>query len=119
MVSEARSWEQGARSGRRDRVKGCASRGAASSMSTQRSKSNSHQMSARRLAQAPLQKYSDGPEVGGPGFVAVAIDGAGRRIILLFEWSKNLLINQDPSGKGRRWGSSRACPRLFPNYSGK
>jgi hypothetical protein len=45
---------------------------------------------------------SNGPEVGGSAFAA-AIYGATKRIILLLEWSKNLLINQDPSGKRRGW----------------
>ena len=50
-----------------------------------------------------LQTYSNCPEVGGPGFVAAAIYGATRRIILLLEWSKNLPIDQHRSGKRREW----------------
>jgi hypothetical protein len=46
---------------------------------------------------------SNCPEVAGPGFVVAAIYGTTRRIILLFEWSKNLLINQDPSGRQKEW----------------
>ena len=50
-----------------------------------------------------LQTYSNCPEVAGPGFVAAAIYGATRRIILLLEWSKNLPIDQHRSGKRREW----------------
>ncbi len=57
----------------------------------------------RRLAQASLQNYSYCPEIGGSAFVAAAIYGAARRIILLLEWSKNLLINQRPLGRPMEW----------------
>jgi hypothetical protein len=50
-----------------------------------------------------LQTYSNCPEVAGPGFVAAAIYGATRRIILLVEWSKNLPIDQHPSGRLMEW----------------
>src|SRR5439155_24859633 len=56
----------------------------------------------RRLAQASLQKFSDGPEIGGSAFAA-AIYGVTRKIILLREWSKNLPIDQHRSGKRREW----------------
>jgi hypothetical protein len=46
-----------------------------------------------------LQDYSDCPEVAA----FAAIYGAPRKIILLLEWSKNLLINQGLSGRLMEW----------------
>jgi len=105
MVSDARSCEQGARSERRDSaalsVMGFQLlRGAGDMPASTDFKSN---LELRRLAQAPLQTYSNCPEVGGPGFVAAAIYGATRRIILLLEWSKNLPIDQRRSGTPMEW----------------
>ena len=109
MVSDARSCEQGARSERRDSaalsVMGFQLlRGAGDMPASTDFKSN---LELRRLAQAPLQTYSNCPEVGGPGFVAAAIYGATRRIILLLEWSKNLPIDQRRSV--RQWNGEVAA----------
>src|SRR5438876_10115597 len=107
MVSEAPSWEQGARSGRRDSaaLSVIGSQLLEDAGDTPASTDFRSNLELRRLAQASLQKYSDGPEIGESAFVVAAIYGATRRIILLLEWSKNLPIDQHRSGKRREWRS--------------
>jgi len=63
----------------------------------------SDQTSNFKIKLPVLQNYSDCPEVGGSAFIAAAIYGAERKIILLLEWSKNPPINQGPSGRLMGW----------------